>query len=675
LKTSAHGLCDSEVYVRRKLFGKNCIKEKEKSLRVIFFRQLNSPLIFILFAAAFISLFLSEITDFIVVVGIIAVNTIIGFWQEVKAEFSLEALKKMTETKNIVLRDGKMKLIPSSEIVPGDCIIFHQGEVVTADVRIIESSSLMVDESTITGESVPVLKQHGKILPEDTFPFEWTNMLLSGSTIVRGKGSGIVVRTGNSTYLASIGEKAQEAAPSTPLQIALKSFSKRYVLLILGILGLVAIVGFFQGRSFLDLLYILLSSLVSAVPEGLPIIVTLVMVFGAHFLRKRDTLVRDLPSVETLGSATVIATDKTGTITEGRLLVKEAYYIDSEILKRIGALCNDEKEGLGDPIDVALSDWIGNVQDIRLQYPQKWNYPFDSDLMLMATAHTVNGVDTLYVKGAYEVLREKAKDQVDLENFDAKFNTFLEKGYRVLAFGESVFISQDPSKWELKIVGIIGFLDPPKKGVRHAVAAAKKAGIHVIMVTGDHPLTAQTIAHEVGIWKKQDRVLIGKEIEKMTEKELLAALGPTTVLARILPEHKYRVVKALQLKGEIVAVTGDGVNDIPALKASNIGIAMGNGTEAAKSVSQMVLVDNNFTIIVDAIKNARVIAANIRKAIYYLISTSLQELSVLCLSVFTSMPIPLTAIQILWINLVTDGVMDKTFPFYQRGGGCYEAIS
>jgi Ca2+-transporting ATPase len=568
----------------------------------------------------------------------------------------------------VVIRDGKMKVIPSSDLVPGDFIVFEQGEVVTADVRLTESASLMVDESLITGESIPIVKNHESIVQDDALPFEWNNLLISGSTIVRGRGHGIVVRTGKNTYLASIGERAKEPAPDTPLQSGLKIFTKRYVIVLLSLLSVVALIGIYQGRAASDLLYILLASLVSAVPEGLPFVITLSLIRGALILRTKHTLVRDLPSVETLGSTTVIATDKTGTITEGKLLVAKTYERDLMKLKRIAVLCNSAQEGVGDPIDVALIQWVENAQDIRSEFKKKWEMPFDSTLMLMASINSKDGKDTLYVKGAYETLREKVSPQSKLDDMDEAFHDLLKGGYRVLAFGEGLHAVRDPSQWKLRIIGLVGFIDPPKNGVHQAVLTAKRAGVHVIMVTGDHLLTAQAIAHNVGIWGPDSVAISGKEVEALSDPQLSEKLQHATVLARILPEHKHRVVKLLQAQNEVVAVTGDGVNDIPALKAAHIGIAMGDGAEAAKSVSQMVLTDNNFSVIVDAIKNARVIAANIRKAIYYLVSTSIQELIFISLSIISGMPISLSAIQILWLNLVTDGVMDKTFPLAREEG-------
>ena len=668
LDTTPHGLKEDEAHRRLKIHGKNVLEEKKTSLWNVFLRQFNSPLIFILFIASFISLLLKEVTDFCVIISIVLINGCIGFWQERKAINTLEALKKLTETRNRVLRDGKMKIIPSSDLVPGDCLLFHQGELITSDVRLIESSSLMADESTITGESTPVEKTHTSLLSEEALPFEWTNMLLTGSTIVRGLGKGIVVRTGKETYLAKISQEAQEASPETPLNQALAVFSRRYVGILVTIFFIFGLIGTIQGRSILDLIYILLACLVSAVPEGLPIVITVVMVLGAIVLRKKQTLVRSLPSVETLGSTNIIATDKTGTVTEGKLIVQKIFSDTPELLQRIAVLSNEENEGTGDPLDIALIEWVENAEETRKKYPKLWEYPFDPALMLTASIHEIDGTKHLYVKGAYEKLREKAEGQPNLRQFDEAAHDFLKKGYRVLAFAQGQAAETNPSAWKLQIVGLIGFIDPPKKGVCQAVLSAKKAGIHVLMITGDHPITAQTVAQEVGIWKEHDTLLTGKEIEKMTDEELLSSLATTTVLARILPEHKYRVVKVLQATDKIIAVTGDGVNDIPALKAANIGIAMGDGTEAAKSVAQMVLVDNNFSVLVDSIKIARTIAANIRKVIYYLLSTSLQELTFLGLCITTGMMIPLTAIQILWINLVTDGIMDKTFPFIKEEG-------
>lgn len=672
LGTSPQGLDGSEVLKRQTEYGKNTLEEEIVSNWRIFFRQFNNTLIYILFAASLVSISIGELTDFLVINFIILCNGLIAFWQELKAESSISALKKLTHTRNKVMRNGKMELLSSEELVPGDFLILHEGEVVTADVRLVESSGLMVDESPITGESAPIVKDHTAILTSDAMPFELKNSLLSGTTIVRGTGRGIVVKTGNHTYLATIAEKAQEASPDTPLTRSLRFFSQRYIILLILLFSALGTIGFLQGRSFLEISYIMLASLVSAVPEGLPIVVTLVMVIGAMALSKKKTLVRYLPSVETLGSSTVIASDKTGTITEGKLIVKEVFTHDPEKLKHIAALCNDAQEGSGDPLDVALSDWIASYDEIRTKYPRKWGYSFDSKLMLMATVNALDHKEELLIKGAFEALKEKVENKETLAEIEPIFNQFLSQGLRVLAFGAGNWNGEDPSKWKIEIIGLIGFLDPPKQEVKDAVTFAKKAGVKVIMITGDHPMTAKTVAAEVGIWEEGQKILTGKEIETMPDDHLLATLRATTVLARVLPEHKYRIVKLLQKNEEIVAVTGDGINDVPALKAANIGIAMGGGTEAAKNAAKMVITDNNLKIIVEAIKNARVIADNIRKVIYYLLSTSLQEIFLIAAAIVFSYPLPLSAIQILWINIVTDGVQDKTFPFAKAEGNVME---
>ena len=670
--TSSEGLTYGEVRRRRKQFGKNVLEEGHISLLLIFFRQFHSIPIYILFVASIVSISIGELIDFSVVMGIIFLNGLIGFWQEVKAEVSIAALKKMTESKNLVVRNGERVFVASSELVPGDYVVFHEGEVVTADIRLVESAGLMIDESSLTGESIPVIKDHEPVLPEDALPYELSNMLLTGTIVVRGSGCGVVVRTGGKTYLASIAEKAKEASPVSPLNKALNFFLRRFVFVLVGIFFLLGIVGVSQGREWLDLSYILLAGLVSAVPEGLVVVVTLVMVLGAIALSKKQTLIRYLPSVETLGSVTFLASDKTGTITEGKLIVKEVCAKDESQLQRIAALCNDASEGIGDPLDVALAKWVTDYEGVRKAYPRIWEHPFDTELMLMATINKSENSEELFIKGAYESLKEKAENP---EEFTSALESFLQQGLRVIALGQGKWDgNEDHLSWKIQLVGIVGFLDPAKEGVREAVTSAKKAGIHVMMITGDHPTTAKAIAKDVGIWKENDGVLSGREIEALFDEDLLQVLQKATVLARVLPEHKYRIVKLLQQSKEIVAVTGDGVNDVPALKAADIGIAMGSGAEAAKSVAKMVITDNNLKVIVGAIQNARIIADNIRKVIYYLVSTSLLEVVLLILAILSNLPLPLVAIQILWINLIGGGVLDKTFPFAKEEGNVMHRV-
>ena len=668
LATGPDGLSDAEVQVRLRDFGKNSLKEKKTSRFIIFLRQFNSILVYILIIAAIISLFVSDVKDFFIILIIIGVNSIIGFWQEVKAEASLDALKKLTDSKVTVIRNGAERIIRSEELVPGDCVSLMEGDLVTADIRLSETSALTVDESSLTGESLPVLKDHAAVVAEDAPPYELKNSLLSGTSVVRGSGKGYVVATGKKTYFAGIAALAQERSPDSPFTKAIAYFSKRYILLLIGIFTLVGITAFLQGRPPGEIAYLLVAQMVSAVPEGLPIVVTIIMVVGALALSKRKTLVRYLPAVETLGSATVIASDKTGTITEGLLTVHDVYALDREALEMTAALCNEARGSAGDPIDVALATWVGNYETVRERNPRRWVYPFDTARRLMATANVVGNEERFYVKGAYEELKKFADNASTLGDLELQIETMAGRGLRVLAFGAGQWISEDPAAWRFSIVGIVGFIDPPKESAAGAVRIAQKAGIRVLMITGDHPLTAREVARSVHIWREGDGLLTGPEVAAMSDDALAAALKKTTVLARILPEHKHRIVKVLQAHGEIVTVTGDGVNDVPALRAADLGIAMGSGSEAAKSAAKMVIVDNNLSVIIDAIRNARVIVDNIRKVIYYLVSTSISEIVLISSTVFIGLPLPLLPIQILWINLVTDGVQDKTFPFIKEEG-------
>ncbi len=611
----------------------------------------------------------SDIKDFLIIVFIIGVNSAIGFWQELKAETSLDALKKLTASRVRVLREDAEKVIPSEDLVPGDCILLSEGDLVTADIRLSEGAALTVDESSLTGESLPVTKDPDALVEVNAPPHDFRNSLLSGTSVVRGHGKGYVVRTGRSTYFATIAELALERPPDSPFTKAIGNFSKRYIALLLAIFAVVGTFAFLQGRPPAEIAYLLVAQMVSAVPEGLPIVVTIIMVVGALALSKRKTLVRHLPAVETMGSATVIASDKTGTITEGTLSVHEVFAFDREELELAAVLCNDARDGSGDPIDVTLLRWVESRDRIREENPRIWVYPFDTSRKLMATANSIGGRERFFIKGAYEELKTHAdNDTPSFAELERQIDKMAAKGLRVLAFGAGSWMGEDPSVWRYRIVGIIGFVDPPKPSAAEAVLTAQAAGIRVVMITGDYPLTAKEIARSVHIWNDGDMLLTGPTIESMSDNELAVALKKTTVFARILPEHKHRIVKVLQEQGEIVTVTGDGVNDVPALRAADLGIAMGSGTEAAKSAAKMVIVDNNLSVIVDAIRNARVIVDNIRKVIYYLVSTSVTEIVLISTSIFAGLPLPLMPIQILWVNLVTDGVQDKTFPFIREEG-------
>lgn len=670
LESSLVGIDAVSAQSRLNHYGHNTLKEEQRSLLNIFLSQFKSPIVAILIAAALFSYIMKSHTDSFIILGILFLNSILGFYQEYKAEISIQALQKLTETHIRVIRLGIEALIPSDELVLGDIVLLGEGDLVPADIRLIESYSVLADEATLTGESIPSAKDASLVLSPETLPYERSNMLFSGTHILKGTAIGIVIATGEQTYLATIARSAQEKSPHSPLTRALAIFSKRLIIILIGILSLVGIIGLLQGRNTTEIVSILIAELVSAVPEGLPIVVTFILALGAYRLSRHKVLVRHLPSVESLGSASVIATDKTGTITEGFLSVRLTEALDEEALKLCAALCNDAASDRGDSVDLALYRWIGDdYSRIRDDYPRVFYHPFDSKLRLMATVNKHFENERLYIKGAYEALREISDNSSDeLEKLDITHNSLASIGLRVLAFGISDKQWEDPDKWSINIVGLIGFADAAKSGVAEAVVQAKEAGIRVIMVTGDNQLTAQVIAKEVGIWKEGERVLNGQEIDTMEDDTLGLVLKKCTVVARALPEHKYRIVKILQEDNHIVAVTGDGVNDVPALKAADLGIAMGNGSEAAKSTAKMVITDNNLSVIVDAIRQGRIINSNLRKVIFYLVSTSFGEIILISGAILMGLPLPIYPTQILWVNLVTDGVTDKTFPMCREEG-------
>lgn len=664
LETSREGLSDAAAQKNFALYGPNEIEEKKESLVSLFLAQFKSPLVYVLILAAILSLFLKNIHEGIVIILIILVNTLIGFWQEVKALTSIEALKKLTQNKIHVKRAGHVRYIASCELVPGDLVVLEEGDIVPADLRLFKANGLVVDESILTGESVPVNKDADLLLAKETLPYELENMALSGTTVTRGSAEGFAVLTGSKSYLASIANQAKEASPDSPLTKALTVFNKKHMLVVSLLIVLSAAGALWQNRGILEVVYLVIAELVSAVPEGLPIVVTLVLTMGAISLSFKKVYIRHLPSVQTLGSATVIASDKTGTITEGKLKVEKVFSLDDTFVQTVSALANESVHGKGDPLDVALAHWLGKTYDqIQERYPRVNLYPFDTKYRLMASSHIVESEHKIFVKGAFESLKQFSRNKEDFKKLQQEHDQMASEGLRVIALGMGEYTTQEVEEWQIKIVGLVGFLDPPKKGVLEAVQTARKAGLKIMMVTGDNPLTATAVAKSVNIYQEGDLTVTGKELDEMDDEKLLAVLPKVAVWSRVLPEHKYRIVKMLQQQDEIVAVTGDGANDVPALKAADLGIAMGSGTDAAKSMAKMVLADNNLSIIVDAIKKGRTIAANIRKSIYFLVSTSLDEVMVITGAILMGLPLPLYPVQILWINLVSDSALDKTFPF------------
>ena len=673
LDTSLEGLKEEEAEKRYKEYGPNEIIEKEESKFKIFLRQFTSPFILILLIAGFLAFLLGDIKDSLVVYGLIFVNGLVGFYQEIKAQASVKALKSLTSHTVKVIREGKEKEVDAKNIVPGDIVILREGDVVPADIRLIEATGLLVDESILTGESYPIEKLADDVLPEDTPIYKRLNCVYKGTVIVRGKAVGVVFATGDNTQIGMIAKRMEEKSPQSPLTRALNSFGKVWILVLLIVLTILTFIGLFQGRDAKNLVFFAVAQLVSAVPEGLPIVVTIALVVGALRLSKEKVLVKQLPAVETLGSATYICSDKTGTITLGKLEVNDYVAYDREKLILAAALCNDASEKDGDPLEVALLNWLLRERIdwkfLREKYVRVWEYPFDTKRRLMAVAVSSEKGIEFYVKGALESLvplcsQDCSKDILKVHD------TLAEKGLRVLAFGYSKLeeIPTDLDEVKIEIVGIVGFLDPPKEGVKEAVETAKKAGIKIIIITGDNILTAKAIAKSVGIYSEESLAIEGKSIEKLSDEELYSLLKNVSVIARATPEDKYRIVKTLQNHGEIVVVTGDGVNDVPALKIADLGIAMGSGSQAAKEASKMIITDNNLTVIVNAIKYGRLITKNLSKVIVYLLSANGFQILYNSLALISGLPLPLYPTQILWINLVTDGVQDKAYPFTKYEG-------
>lgn len=665
LNTKAEGLSEKEARQRLLKYGPNRIELEEESLLKIAIRQFTSPLIIILLIASALALYFGEIKDFFFIIGVVLINAVIGFYEEFKAKAKLKELLSLTIPKAEVLREGKVVEVPSDQITVGDIVIVREGDVVPADVRLMEANNLLIDESILTGESIPVEKYADILLPEETPLYERKNIAFAGTAVNRGIAKGVVYATGISTEMGKIYSKVKVKERQTPLMRAITVFSRRLLITIFTLLSVIFIIGLFQGREAKDMLMLIIAQLVSAVPEGLPIVITIGLVAGAITLYRRKVLIRQLPAVEALGSATFICTDKTGTITENKLTVNQVYSLYPEFNHLVFALANDSDIEKGDPLEIAMLKWLeDNGHDyisIRQENPRVWLFPFDTKLKLMASIHRVNGKDYLFIKGAFESLEKLAENTEDLQHLREVHDQMAESGLRVLAFGykEISNIPEDILTVRINIIGLIGFLDPPKQTAIEAVKAAKQAGINIMMITGDNLKTARKIAQMVGIHHEDKIALEGQDLEKYTDHQLKELLKKVSVIARATPEDKYRVVKVLQQAGEEVVMMGDGVNDMPAVKAADLGIAMNEGAQATKSVAKMVLLERDLSVIVDAIKIGRRISHNLRKVILYLVSTSMGEIILLFFAFALALPQPLYATQILWINLVTDGIQDK----------------
>lgn len=706
LNSFPSGISSTEAKNRVSIYGLNRIEEKKKKGPVtLFLSQFSDFMIIILIIAAIISAFLGEGMDSIAILLIVFLNAIIGFSQEYKAEKAMEKLREMAEPEALVLRDYEIKKIPVEEIVPGDIVLVEAGNIVPADIRLLEAHQLKVNEASLTGESVPIEKTT-KILKEKHLPLgDRRNMLFKGTAITMGRGKGIVVETGMRTEIGKIAEMLQETQEEkTPLQKRLTDLGKKLSIAFLLICALVFFIGLLRGGEPILLFITAVSLAVAAIPEALPAVITITLAFGAKKMVGENALIRRLPAVETLGSITYICTDKTGTLTLNRMKVEEIFwngkiykkdeiFIDENgdnlgklpFLLKISALSNDASyqngKFIGDPTEIALLQ-VGMDSGIRKEEIEKEmrriaEIPFDSERKCMTTFHEWKNNKILSItKGAPEVIISKSSRFLadgGIKEIDRNLLTITNEkmagdGLRVLGFAIREWGSL-PENLELEkvendliFIGFIGMIDPPRDEVYSAVKLCKSAGITPVMITGDHPLTAKVIAKKIGILEDDHSIITGAKLDALTLSELEERVKDIKVYARVAPEQKLKIVKALQDKGEHVAMTGDGVNDAPSLKKADIGVAMGiTGTDVAKEASDMILLDDNFATIVTAIKEGRKIYDNILKFIRYVLASNVGEIMAIFLAPFFGLPLPLQPIQILWINLVTDGLPGIAF--------------
>ena len=715
------GLDNEQIQEKINKYGENKLKEKKKkSLAIKFLEQFKDFMIIVLIIAALISgaVGIAEgegITDTIIILIVVIVNAIIGVTQENKAEKSLEALQKLSSHAAKVIRNGELIVIPSSNLVPGDIVVLETGDYVPADLRIIEAINLKSQEASLTGESVPVEKNAEKIEQDKVDIGDRNNMLFSSSLITYGRGKGIVVETGMNTQVGKIAGILSETEDNeTPLQNRLNKLGKTLGIVALLICVVIFVIGILYGKNWIQMFMTAVSLAVAAIPEGLAAVSTIVLAIGVQRMVKKNAIVKKLPAVETLGSSTVICSDKTGTLTQNKMTVQKIFTdneimdietlekVDTDITKiselerlvHISMLCNDtkittENKLTGDPTETALVDMgfkLAFEPSIYEQYPRISELPFDSERKLMTTVHKVGEKYLVYTKGGVDELLARCNSYIvdgnikqDLEEYknviSRKNEEMAKEALRVLAFGYKE-LDHIPSKEEIKYiekdliyVGMVGMIDPPRQEAKLAVEKCKKAGIKTVMITGDHKITAIAIAKKLGILENEDEAITGSELEKMSQEDLEKNVRKYSVYARVSPEHKVRIVKAWQKNGEIVAMTGDGVNDSPALKTADIGCSMGMvGTDVAKEASDVILTDDNFATVVSAVEEGRRIYDNILKAIQFLLSSNVGEIVVLFVAILITPWLGkifnidinlievLLPIHILWINLVTDSL-------------------
>ncbi|WP_075823386.1 calcium-transporting P-type ATPase, PMR1-type [Clostridium perfringens] len=690
-----NGLSSNEALRRLEKYGKNKLEtKKKKTLFKQFLSQLKDVMIYILIIAAIISAFLGEISDALIILLVIIINAVIGVIQESKAEKALDALKELSTPKALVKRDGSLKEILSEDIVPGDIVIIDSGRYIPGDLRLIDTANLKIEESAFTGESVPSEKD-ASFLPDKEIPIgDQNNMAFMSTLATYGRGVGVVVGTGMNTEIGKIAKMIeQEENDETPLQKKLSELGKILGFLAVGICILIFIISFFQGRDLLEMFLTSISLAVAAIPEGLPAIVAIVLALGVQRMVKKNAIIRKLPAVETLGSVSIICSDKTGTLTQNKMTVTTVYtndsYIkesefnlnenESKLLVDCMVLCNDatysEKSQTGDPTEIALleSPFKLNIlkEKLEKEFKRIDEIPFDSDRKLMTTVNLVDEKKArVFTKGALDSILSicnKISVNGKLLDFTKEYkakvlensNIMSDKALRVLAFAykdiskENIVL--DSLEKDLVFIGMVGMIDPPRLEVKDSIKLCKSAGITPVMITGDHKNTAFAIANELGIAEDISQAITGHEIDKFKEEEFNEKIINYRVFARVSPEHKVKIVKAFKSHGNIVSMTGDGVNDAPSLKAADIGVAMGiTGTDVSKGASDMILTDDNFSTIVSAVEEGRKIYLNIKKSIVFLLSCNLGEILTLFTAILLNWNSPLQPIHILWVNLITD---------------------
>ncbi|MBA4538004.1 calcium-transporting P-type ATPase, PMR1-type [Bacillus aquiflavi] len=695
LKTNLEaGLTNDEAKKRLEQYGPNTFQEsKRPTLLKLLWEQMNSLLIYILMGAALISLVVGEVSDAVIILMVILLNAVIGVIQESKAEKALEELKKMASPKAIVKRDGKFSEIASEQVVPGDIVIIDAGRYIPADLRLVETVNLKVEESSLTGESVSVEKDANWKADKEIPLGEQKNIAFMSTLSTYGRGTGVVVHTGMETELGKIARMlGKQEKEVTPLQKKLADLGK-----VLGIGAIIVsivifLIGYFQGRAPLEMFLIAVSLAVAAIPEGLPAIVTIVLAIGVQRMIKRHAVVRKLPAVETLGAVSVICSDKTGTLTQNKMTVTKIYVNNEQLpIKQLTftdptakrlienmILCNDavanNEEQTGDPTEIALieaAQTFGlNKNEMNQQYPRIFEIPFDSDRKMMTTVHQSGNENIVMVKGAIERILDRVsyieQNNIKIRVTDEHKNEIMKQAnkmsnnaLRVLAYAykytDPTSTSSENLETDLIFLGLTGMIDPPREEVKASIAQCKSAGIQTIMITGDHHQTALAIAKELGIAEHEDETMTGTELNALSDEKLKEKVSHIHVFARVSPEHKVRIVKAFKENGKIVSMTGDGVNDAPSLKQADVGVAMGiTGTDVAKGAADIILTDDNFSTITAAVEEGRNIYKNIKKSILFLLSCNLGEIFTLFFGILMGWPAPLTAVHILWVNLITD---------------------